>query len=129
MWFPGEPFPTQITLPLKLNADLELTCFVCKSKRLCELCIEVAYPGCKLWYGIHAECIPIVQMKKKRKFILRVHDEDAGIMYFENQSTFVDDCKTRGDESYKNEDLMKALRLGESWADKTTEYKWVEVIE
>lgn len=63
MYTPGDPFPTSITLPLKLNSDEELTCFVCKAKRVCELCIEVSFPGCKLWYGIHAECIPLAERK------------------------------------------------------------------
>lgn len=62
--FYGDPLPTSITLPLRPNDDPELTCFVCKDKRTCELCIEVHYPGCTLWYGIHFECVAIAERKK-----------------------------------------------------------------
>lgn len=61
MW--EEELPKQITLPLEPNEDPELTCFVCKAKRTCELCISVFYPGCRLWYGIHAECVAIAERK------------------------------------------------------------------
>lgn len=63
MYVHGEPFPTSITLPLRLNSDPELTCFVCKSKRTCELSIEIHYPGCTQWYGVHADCIVIAERK------------------------------------------------------------------
>jgi hypothetical protein len=125
-----EPFPTTITLPLKLNVDEELTCFVCKSKRLCELCVEVAYPGCKLWYGIHAECIEIAEKEaaKRRKFILRVQDEDAGVMYFDDLRKFEEDCKERGiDQSSDYKRLLGRLQTGKDFADATTEYRWVRV--
>lgn len=61
MWIP-EP-PKSITLPLQRNDDPELTCFVCKAKRLCELAIVVKVPGMTCAYGIHWDCVAIAERK------------------------------------------------------------------
>lgn len=64
----------------------------------------------------------------KTRYILRVTDEDNGVMYFHDLDAFQRDCKQRGiDASSDYPLLMERLKAGEEFADATTEYKWVEV--
>lgn len=63
-----------------------------------------------------------------RKKIIRVVNEDAGTMYFDDLRTFIEDAKERGlSDSSDWELILEKLRLGESFADATTEFSWVEV--
>lgn len=60
-----DPLPKEITLPLVPNFDPELTCFVCKGKRCCELAIVVNIPGLRSSYGIHFSCVEHARKKNE----------------------------------------------------------------